>query len=140
MQQDVKRRKFFALCKTKGISNDDRKQLIYSQTEGRTDSLSEVKDTELDAMLRFLDPKQQAAQTAKKPVQNDQNNQLRRTVIYHMRMMGYEANGKADMPRIEAWVLKYYPANKPFNDLKYLDLVDLVTQVKQMYKKHLKQI
>jgi hypothetical protein len=53
---------------------------------------------------------------------------MRKKIISICREMGWHKGGRADMERIEEWVLKYGHSGKAFNDYKYKELPMLVTQ------------
>lgn len=64
--------------------------------------------------------------------QNDAANKMRRKIISCCRECGFTKEGKADMPRIEAWVLKYGYLGKALNQYSAQELPKLVTQAENM--------
>lgn len=59
-------------------------------------------------------------------------NQMRRKIISCCRECGWSNNGKADMARINAWVLKYGYLGKPLMEYNSNELPKLVTQAENM--------
>ena len=65
---------------------------------------------------------------------------MRKKVISICIQSGMAINGRADMPKIYAWVEQYGHAKKPLNKYNYNELVKLVTQAQQMFKTFLKAV
>jgi hypothetical protein len=67
-------------------------------------------------------------------------NQMRRKIISCCRECGWTANGKADMARINAWVLKYGYLGKPLMEYNSNELPKLVTQAENMKDSFIKSL
>lgn len=140
---DKDRNTLFAVLSANGIKEDGRRAIIASFTNQRTESLKDVEPEEVKAMIAHLNGEGKGGQTRRSaPTPLDiQMDTMRKKIISRFRTMGWVlAGGKADMPRIYKWVLKYGAAHKPLNKLNYLDLTDLVTEVEAVYRKHLEGV
>ncbi len=71
---------------------------------------------------------------------NNDCDKMRKKVIANCLQAGMAINGRADMPKIYAWVEKYGHAKKHFNKYTYHELTTLVTQAQQMFKTFLKAV
>ncbi len=49
-------------------------------------------------------------------------------------------SGKVDMPRLNAWCIKYTPAHKPLNKIPESQLPKVVSVFEKMYKTYLKSL
>ena len=114
----------------------ERSELIDDFTSGQKQSLQKLTPWEYNELLNWLNRTFPAGEDPKKA----KANQMRRKIIALFRKMGYQEDGKADMERIYAWVLKYGLLNKSLNQYTYDELPKLVTQVESIYKKHLQSL
>lgn len=64
----------------------------------------------------------------------------RKKIISCFRQMGYVKGEKADMKRIEAWVLKSGFKHEPLNSYTKAELPTLVSVVEKMLKAHLNKV
>lgn len=113
--------RIWALVAQAGLSKDDVAALVYQVTNGRTSRSSEMEVREADMLIDNL--QQKVGSKAK-----DTLDTMRKKIISMAREMNWEKNGRADMQRIYAWVLKYSPFHKPLNDHNQAELAALVTQ------------
>jgi len=91
--------------------------------------------------LRYEEANQLISTIDKIGVQKyDAANQMRRKIISCCRECGWTKNGKADMDRINAWVLKYGYLGKPLMEYNSLELPKLVTQAENMKDSFIKGI
>jgi hypothetical protein len=65
---------------------------------------------------------------------------MRKKVIANCRQAGMSINGKADMDRINAWVLKYGHAKKELNKYTWAELPNLINQSEALLKHYLKRV
>jgi len=68
---------------------------------------------------------------------NDPADLMRKKIISCCREMGWHKSGKADMLRIEAWVMKFGYMHKKLNDYTVQELPQLVTQAENMKRSYL---
>jgi hypothetical protein len=66
--------------------------------------------------------------------------QMRKKIIANCRQAGMSINGKADMERIYAWVLKYGHAKKELNKYTWHELPTLINQSEALLKHYLKRV
>jgi hypothetical protein len=65
---------------------------------------------------------------------------MRKKVIANCRQAGMSINGKADMDRINAWVLKYGQSKKELNKYTWHELPTLINQSEALLKHYLKRV
>lgn len=99
----------------------------------RTGSCKELSSYEANAIilhLKSLDPEEVGAE------------KMRRKIISMAHEMGWRIPGtrKADMQRIDAWMVKSSYLHKKINQYRYAELPKLVTQFEAVYKSFLKGI
>ncbi len=86
----------------------------------------------------LLEEKPKADQTNQTNIAKDR---MRKKIIsYAYQMQWVTQEGKADMPRLNNWCVKYGMFHKPLNDHNMPELVQLVTQVEKLYKSHLVEL
>ena len=71
---------------------------------------------------------------------NNDCDKMRKKVIANCMQAGMAINGRADMPAIYAWVLRYGHAKKEFNKYSYHELVKLINQSQYLFKSYLKAV
>jgi hypothetical protein len=108
--------------------------LVSEYTRGATDSLRRLTTTELRGLERRIEqmnanPKLLAAQ------------RMRRKIIAILAARGaVTAQGKPDMARVQAWVLRYGYLHQPLNAYGVADLPKLVTQAEAIVASDLNAI
>lgn len=138
---------------------DAKPYLVESFSNGRATSSTELKDHEAIELIKYLKAelrKQQASAgpqhisqaipklTASTPAQ--QANTMRKKIIALAHQMGWSSihpssgNKIADMPRINAWAVKYGYLHKELNEYTIEELPKLVTQFQNLYNTFLKAI
>lgn len=109
-------------------------ELVSEFTQGATDSLRKLNDTELRRLERRieemnLDPKKLAPQ------------RMRRKVIAILADRGViNTQGKPDMPRVYGWVRKYGYLKKELNAYTVTELPKLVSQAEAILASDLKAL
>lgn len=125
-------KQLYALLNKLGIDTETRHEIVYTYTQGRTSSSSEMSVTECQAMindLRQRSPNDTAA------------DQMRKKIISLFIKQGYTLpNGKADMDAINVWSNKYGHQHKNLNNYKYNELPILVSQAEAMYYSFVKNL
>lgn len=109
------------------------KDLAFSFSDGRTESVSQMYSHEAWLLIKHLDD--DSGQDATPLVK------MQRKILSLAHEQGWKKfDGKIDMQRVNNWSEKYGYLHKPFNDYKEAELPALVTQFEKMYIKHLKDI
>lgn len=127
------RKRLFAVLATIGMrEEEDRHQLVYSFTKGRTRSTSDLSDYEAEQLINELESKKYQGA-----------NKMRRKIIsmaYEMKWGApyTEESRKEAVRSIDAWCMKSGYIKKPLNDFTYDELPKLVTQFQEVYKSYLK--
>lgn len=115
------------------LHNLSDKELLVSQySNGRTTTSAELKEQECDELINAL----------RREVSNTEQlaNRQRRRVISHLIEAGYtNADGRADMPKIYAWV-KRQKHKKNFNDLTSSQLSELIYAAENLKSHYLKKV
>lgn len=101
---------------------------VVDVTEGRTMSSKELTDKEFSILIGRLDDE---LKRVKSPEEVSKDLQ-RKKIISCCREMGWEKEGKADMPRIYNWVEKYGYLKKPLMQYTQAELPTLVLQAEKM--------
>lgn len=121
----------------------DREDLVYEYTGGRTKSLRELTPAEYEGLIKWLSRQIDAHNSN---WQNSPENQMRRKIIalfykmgYRVTTIGYQHPSKADMTAIKVWVMKYGYLHKDLNEYTVEELPKLVTQVEEIYRKHMEK-
>lgn len=106
------------------ISEESRYTVHFSN--GRTDVLEELNHAETQAFIAEF-----AEQSPK--------DKMKGKILSMMHEMRWELpNGKIDMPRLNAWLVKSAPYHKPLDALTTDELPTVVSIVEKMYKSYLK--
>jgi hypothetical protein len=125
--------------------------LVRHYSNGRTASSKELTSQEAQALIShlndFLQPSKPSVPTNyEQRVDAEVCNNMRRKIISYFRQMGYQKfdpvqnKMKADMDRINEYILKVGFLKKELNSYNRNDLTKLVTQIELIYNKHLKNV
>lgn len=109
----------------------DKEAIIAGASNQRTTSTTALTAAEATTLIRWLktqDPQEAKAET------------MRRKIIAMAHQMQWVANGKADMRRLDAWMLKSSYLHKKINQYQYAELPTLVSQFEKVYLSFLKGI
>ncbi len=125
-------RKIYALMTPRHRQNKE--SLILGITNDRTASISDLKQSEINDLIRHLE-------SEKKP---DPADTMRKKIISMAWQMNWtkEVKGKlkADIARINKWCIDSSYLKKGLNDYKYKELPKLVAQFEMVYKDYLNKI
>lgn len=128
----AKIRQLMAIFRTKNVDTDAQQVMIHTYTDGRTSSKTEMTDTEAEQLIRDLNGHNPAVPRSLVPLDGDRQ---RKKIIGIFRSMGWEKDGKADMERIQAWIVKYGKYNpKKLNEYTVRELPLLVSQVQMLHR------
>lgn len=112
---------------------DDKEAIVKQYTNDRTNSISKMEFAEAKKLIANL----------KNPSEDSEERQRKHIIAMAHNMNWQLEGGKADMKRINDWVLSYGHLNtqgKKLNDYKGEDLQKLVTQFQKVYKHYLNSI
>lgn len=149
-----------ALLTQTGLT-DAKPYLVNSFTHGRSESSRDLTNSEAIEFVRYL-KKQIEIKQASNPITDSkhisnamptfkantpaqQANTMRKKIIALAHQMGWSAqhpesgNKIADMPRINAWCVKYGYLHKELNAYSLEELPKLVTQYQNLYNTFLKE-
>lgn len=116
----------------RGMSEDDKKELVLSATDGRTDSIRAMHTSEAIALLSNLNGQADNYEPGTKQ-------KMKRKVLAIAHDLGWELpDGKVDMKRVNGYCLTRSEAKKTFNDLTVKELESVVKQFQQMKRVYLK--
>lgn len=125
----------FMMIRKLHLSDDDRKAMVHSITNGRSQSCADLSFAEARELCRVLN---QAATNRK---DRDKMEAMRKKIISCFHQINYRLpGGKIDMERVNEWIQKYGYLHKPLNHYTYPELPRLVSQVEIMRDKFLNQI
>lgn len=114
----------------------ERDEIIYCHTSGRTTSLKELTDVEYKDMITWMSH----ILTRETAVNAEKETRQRRKVIALFCQMGYVKQERADMYRINQWCINYGHLKKSLNYYKGVDLVKLVNQAEKVYESFVKKL
>lgn len=100
----------------------------HSEDNRYISSSKELYATEADAIIKHLTAVQKTQQSEAAAKADN----MRKKIISCCREIGWHRQGKADMPRIKEWVLKYGYLHKDINQYLITELPMLVTQAENM--------
>lgn len=126
---------FYAIQKKlKEVGHDIEKEVLVDQyTSNRTESLKEMTPFEYKEMIKDLSALLKKGE--REDWQASAENKMRRKIIAIFKhQMSYT------MDQIDEWCKVYGKFNKPLNDHKHHELVQLVTQAESVYKSYVKSI
>lgn len=131
---------FFASynASVKNGNSYDREEIIAAFTDGRTTSLKELTDAELNKLVNILNSQNNIYRS------KNAGHKMRRKIISMAHEMGWHnlINGKwvADMRSINTWCLQKSYLKKELNKYTYNELPKLVSQFENVYKSFLKKV
>lgn len=109
---------------------------VIDATNGREHSCAGLTFDEANAVINVLDAEEKEMYRLKR----NSEDAMRKKIISCCREMGWHKNGKADMYRIEAWVLKFGYLHKKMNSYTAQELPQLVTQAENMRNGYLNSV
>ncbi len=101
---------------------------VIDLTNGAKAHVSELDFDEANKLINVLDAEEKEMYRMKR----NSEDAMRKKIISCCREMGWHKSGKADMLRIEAWVLKFGYLHKKLNAYTAQELPQLVTQAENM--------
>lgn len=117
------------------LSDDDRKAMVHSITNGRSESCADLTFAEARELGRMLN---QAATHRK---DREKMETMRKKIISCFHQINYRLpGGKIDIERVNEWIMKYGYLHKPLNSYTYVELPKLVSQVEIMVNKHINKV
>lgn len=129
-------KRYFAIEKKMRLAGMelDRHDIIEDFTEGKKSGLTQLNVHEYRELCDYLQRGFDVAIT-------DRKNQMRRKIIALFHKMNYKLpNGRADMDGIQAWSVKYGKFHKTLNEHDYDELIQLLTQVENVYASYIKTL
>lgn len=125
--------RYHLLLKECGLGEDDKEALLYSFSDGRATSSTELEPAEAKALLKFLQDRH--SEMCKK---------MRGKIIHYLCLLGYvNSNDTPDWDRINAFIVDL-GSNNPrrviLNFLYHSELPAVVTQVEAMYRNETKRV
>jgi hypothetical protein len=138
----------------------DRAEMISDFTNGKKSSLKSLNSHEYREFINHLNriiantaPKvpQSAIHNPQSAIGNPQSaiqkdwqqtpeNIMRRKILALFYKMGYRANGKTDIQKVNTWCANYGRFKKELNAHKHDELTQLVSQVEKVYKSYLETL
>lgn len=108
----------------------DRKDLVYDFTDGKKDGLSQLTPTEYREFIKSLNSRLNNSYG-----RSERKDKMRKKIIaIAVHQMGYS------MERLQAWCVAYGKFHKELNEHTYKELVELVSQVENLYAAYQKDL
>lgn len=119
-----------------GLSEEEKEDLVYNATNGRTTSIREMHTAEAIALREALNGKPE------QPYEIGKKRRMKRQILALVHEMGWqyeteEGKLKVDMKRVNAYCESRGYLKKPFDDYTEKELPRLVAQFKKMHKNYL---
>ena len=115
------------LCK---YDQNVKEAVVFSSTNGRTESLRETTFREADLIIKQLGGK--FAYFA----YFDRNNQQHRYIMSLMHQLGWTANGNPDLNRLSQWLQSNRsPVRKPLKQMSKTDLTKIISALESILNK-----
>ena len=129
-----------------GIPDDVKGDLVFQFTGGRSRSTADLKIAHAARMISFLREKEREFNLKNgfgkqpnqpKPQEDTVENKMRRKIISRCHEMNWRTpDGKADMKRLQTWLLEHGPAKKKLNDLTFEELNKTIVQFDNLLKSY----
>lgn len=110
------------------IDKETKEDLVYTFTQGRSASSSDMSVDECQSLIGYLE--------YTKPRKTDKANKQRKKILSICHEMDWRVNEKVDFKRLEDYLLKYGYLHKPLNDYTEDELPTLVTQFQNLLKSY----
>lgn len=115
------------LLSREGVSSQENEYALEFSNH-RTETLEDLTHAETQALIAEFSEKSPA-------------DKMKGKILSMMHEMRWELpNGKVDIPRLNAWLIKHTPYHKPFDRLKEAELPIVVSLFEKMYKSFLKAV
>lgn len=110
------------------ISKEQKEELVYTYTDGRSGSSADLTEGECNLLLMFL----QDMYNKKQNHFDERAVAMRRKFFATARDHGWVVNDKPDYKRINGWLLKFGYLHKGINEYTYQELPTLLTQFEKV--------
>jgi hypothetical protein len=114
---------------------DNRHDLVYSFSDGRTENSADLLDHEIDRLIRHLESGQPGAAALAHQARGDRMRKRILSICYNIGWTVYSERKRrtvVDMQRLDAWMKKYSYKHKELSRYTYRELPQLVTQFEKM--------
>lgn len=130
-------KRFHTLLSATGLMNQKR-HIIHGASFGRTEHTGELTSEEIDGLISSL-----SSQQGDHNFKLDECNRMRRKLISLSYEMGWADAGdwREAVKRIDAFLMgDKSTVKKPLNRLKYAELIHVVSQFNEMYRKYIEKV
>lgn len=114
------------------LTKDAKAALIFSFSDGRTETTPELYFEEAHALIKWLKEELKLPDTPK--------DRMARAILSLAHEMNWRIKGKVDINRVNTWCIKYGYLHKKFNDYDETELPTLLTQFQRANKDYHKGI
>jgi len=117
------------------MTTDEKADMVYSYTGGRTRTSREMLATECSRMTDHLQKiYNERKAKSKTAIPDDPANRMRRKVLSICHEMNWRKDGKIDWPHLNEWMLKYSYLHKELNAYTEQELPKLITQFENLLR------
>jgi hypothetical protein len=121
-------KQLFAILNKLGYDTEDRAELVYNATAGRTKSSAELHYYECQRLIQSLSGEANA-----EAIKADK---MRKKILSICHEMGWANNNAIDWPRLNNWLTKYGYLHKALTNYTVKELPKLVTQFENLLKSY----
>lgn len=116
------------------IDSEQKEELVYQYTNGRTTSSSKMLIDECQMLINYLNSIKRGMTPKPDAWKEDPANVMRRKLLAICHELHWTVNGKVDLVRLDDWLKKSGLHHKKLKDLTIEELPAQITQLEQVLK------
>lgn len=123
-----------ALVGELNIDTEQKEELVYQYTNGRTTSSSKMLVTECQLLINHLNSIKRCMTPKPDNWKETPENVMRRKILAICHEIQWTKDGKVDLKKLDDWLTKSGVFHKKLNDLTISELPAQITQLEQVQK------
>lgn len=123
-----------ALVSELNIDSEQKEELVYQYTNGRTTSSSKMLINECQSLINHLNSIKRGMTPKPDNWKESPENVMRRKILAICHELQWTKDGKVDLQRLDEWLKKSGVFHKKLNDLSLQELPAQITQLEQVLK------
>lgn len=116
------------------IDSEQKEELVYQYTNGRTTSSSKMLIDECQMLINHLNSIKRGMTPKPDKWKETPENVMRRKILAICHELQWTKDGKVDLKRLDEWLKKTGVHHKKLNDLTLQELPAQITQLEQVLK------
>lgn len=114
------------------IDTEQKEELVYQYTNGRTTSSSKMLIDECQSLINHLNAIKKGMTPRPDKWKENIENVMRRKILAICHELQWTKGGKVDLPRLDDWLIKSGMYHKKLNDLTAKELPSQITQLEKV--------